>query len=158
MNAYDKAIEYISRGMKTEAQTFEYLKEKGFDEPQIKEAILLLKEKRYIDDIEYSARVFEIQYERGRGRLWIEQYLLKNRGVKRADITEGYALFLESRDKSPIDEDEKAFEIAEKTLDKKELDDKMQAKIIRKLASRGFRSSSAYRALDRLKRARHESE
>ena len=80
MSAFERAIGYISRGIKTEKAIWDYLKNKEYPKGEIFEAVQKLKEYGYVDDAEY-ARCFVNTYSRSKGKAYIRAQLFQ-KGVK----------------------------------------------------------------------------
>ena len=58
--AFKKALDYISRAMKTEKQVKDYLCLKGFDALAAERAVEKLKEYKYADDLQFAALYVEM--------------------------------------------------------------------------------------------------
>ena len=150
MNYREAAIRYLGTGAKSIKQVEDFLKKREASADETAEAIGFLKELGYLDDIKYSRGVFEREYEKGRGKARTLQYL-RSKGVEPADIEAGYERFLDEYE-GEYDERSLALKEAEKALSGNELDEKMKAKIARRLATKGFSSRDIYYALDKLKK------
>lgn len=149
--ASEKAAAYINIKPRTEFQVKKYLKDKGFEEDVANLVAKQLKEYHYIDDLQYAEMYFRYGFEKGRGTVRIKRELAE-KGVA-SDIIE---LAYEELEDIP-DQIEMAMAIVEdsiKGIDLEELDydakRKLQAKVGRKLMSRGFSSDVVYKVLGRL--------
>lgn len=149
MNALEKATAYLSRKPHTEKEVLEYLQRKGYEPDESAQAVSELKEYGYLDDLAYAKMYFEYGFEKGRGKDRISRELAA-KGVARDVIDYAYG---ELEDKP--DEQEMALRLAaqvvhesgglrdEMTYEEKQ---RLQAKIVRRLASRGFSGSVCYTA------------
>ena len=149
MDALEKATAYLSRKPHTEKEVAGYLIGKGYDAEETASAVARLKEYGYLDDAAYSKLYFEYGFEKGRGRDRIARELA-GKGVPRDIIDQAY----EELEEKP-DEEEVAMELAAQILRETGMDpadmsyeekQKLQARIVRRLASRGFSGSVCYRA------------
>jgi len=147
MDAFEKATAYLNIKPHTEKEVLNYLIRKGFEHDEAKEAVSRLREYRYIDDRAYARMYFEYGFEKGRGYSRISRELA-DKGVSRDIIEQAYE---ELEDKP--DEYEMAFAIAEQIVGEANLSvgecsykdkQKLQARIVRRLASRGFSGSVCY--------------
>lgn len=128
--ALKKAINLVTKRLKTEHEMREYLHQKGYDEDTIDAVILKLKSYSYIDDYDYTvAFVATHKNDTGRKKL---RYDLKNRGVPDTIIEE----VLEH---IPNEEErDTAKRLAVKYLKNKSLDEKTKKSLSNYLYSRGF--------------------
>lgn len=147
MDALEKAAAYLNRRPHTEKEVTEYLIGKGYAPDETASAVARLKEYSYIDDLAYSKLYFSYGFEKGRGRDRISRELA-GKGVLRATIDQAY----EELEEKP-DECEMARSLAEQIVQESggdpsgmsyEEKQKLQARIARRLASRGFSSSVCY--------------
>ena len=144
MDALDKATSYLNRKPHTEKEVIDYLLRKGYERDESVEAVRRLREYGYLDDLAYAKLYFEYGFEKGRGRERIARELA-GKGVERDLIEQAY----NELEDAP-DEYEMARRIAEQILTEAEKDpgemsyeekQKLQARIARRLASRGFSGS-----------------
>lgn len=149
--AAEKAAAYINIKPRTAYQVKTYLKGKGYEEDVIEQVIAQLKEYGYVNDLKYAEMYFEYGFEKGRGVSRIRREL-SEKGVSSELIDMAY----EELEEVP-DQTEMAMEIADSILrgiDTAELDydekRKLQAKIGRRLMSRGFSSDVAYKVIQRV--------
>ena len=151
MDVRERALYYLNIKPRTRKQVERYLKEKGFSEDEILPVLKELEEYSYIDDLSYSIMYFELGFEKGRGNLRIKRELAE-RGVTEDIIQNAF----EKLEDTP-DEFEAAMKIAEEAvsgIDIESLDygekRKLQAKVGRRLISRGFSTEDTYKVLGRL--------
>lgn len=136
---------------RTKKQVIGYLKEKGYGEEEILSAVGELEEYGYIDDVNFSRMYFEYGFEKGRGILRIKREL-SEKGVSGEDIQLAY------QELEYVPEPfETALEIGKsivRGIDTEALDyrekKKLQARIGRRLAARGFTAEIAYKVMNRL--------
>ena len=136
--AFTKAVDYLSRAMKTKRQVKEYLLNKGYDEQIVWYCIDKLKDYGYIDDSEYSKRYIS-SCSKNQGKRLVE-YKLMAKGVKKEDIENAYA-------DVDVDSKSNAKAVAEKYLKNKETTKENMAKAYRYLIGRGFSYEDATFAL-----------
>ena len=149
MDALEKATAYLNRQPHTEKEVKEYLLRKGYEAGEAEAAAAQLKEYGYIDDLSYAKLYFEYSFEKGRGKDRISRELA-GKGISRELIDLAY-----SELENVPDEYEMALALAAQiaaesggvTDDMSYTDrQKLQAKIVRRLASRGFSGSDCYSA------------
>ena len=138
VQAFNKAVDYISKTIKTKRQVKEYLLKKGYDEQIVWYCIDKLKDYKYIDDGEYSKRYIST-CSKNQGKRLVE-YKLMAKGVKKEDIEQAY-------NEVDVNGNENAKNVAEKYLKNKELTKENQAKVYRYLIGRGFSYDEASYAL-----------
>lgn len=127
--ALNKAVEYVSKTLKTKRQVKDYLISKGYSEDVVWHCIDKLKEYRYVDDKEYSRRFIE-STSKNQGQRLVE-YKLMMKGVKKEDISSAY-------DDTIVDANENARALAQKYLKNKERTKENISKAYRYLIGRGF--------------------
>ena len=149
--AASKAAAYVNIKPRTRLQVEKYLREKGYDEESVSEAVKQLMEYRYIDDAESARLYFEYGFSKGRGEARIRRELA-DKGVSAEDMDIAYDELEEVPD--PVD---MAMEIGRSMMagtDIEELDfdgrRKLGARIGRRLMSRGFSPEVAYKVIGRL--------
>jgi regulatory protein len=81
-----KALKLLERMDRTEAQLRSKLKEKGFDEDAIMQAIAYVKKFGYINDTNYATRFAENR-KRGKSKREL-YYMLQQKGVHAEDIAD----------------------------------------------------------------------
>ena len=149
MDALEKATAYLNIRPRTEKEVIDYLLRKGYEPDESESAASQLKQYGYIDDLAYAKLYFEYGFEKGRGRDRITRELA-SKGVDRDVIDQAYS----ELDQAP-DEYEMALAIAAQIVQESGgvNEDmsyterrKLQAKIVRRLASRGFSGSVCYNA------------
>ena len=151
--AAEKAAAYVNIKPRTALQVRRYLIDKGYEEDIVSQVIEQLKEYRYIDDMEFASMYFRYGFEKGRGVGRIKREL-SEKGVSSDVIDMAY----EALEDVP-DQTEMAMEIAHSMLIGIDMDEmdydakrKLQAKIGRRLMSRGFSSEITYKVIGRLVR------
>lgn len=149
--AIAKAVAYINHKPRTRQQVIQYLAQKDFDRDVIEEVVAELTEYHYIDDFNFSVLYFQYGFEKGRGIGRIKREL-SEKGVASDVIECAY----EELDEIP-DQEEMAMAIGASVVSGIDLDTlsyeekrKLQAKVGRRLASRGFSSDVVYRVIKRL--------
>ena len=151
MDVRERAVSYLNIKPRTKVQVIKYLRSKGFEDEEIKEAVDELEEYHYIDDLNYSIMYFEYGFEKGRGLIRIKREL-EEKGVPSDIIAAAYDEL-----ESVPDQYETAADIAKGMLngldtEAMEYDEKrkLKAKIGRRLASRGFSMDVVYKVINDL--------
>ncbi len=146
-----KAAAYVNHKPRTRQQVIQYLERNGFGSDAVEAAVEELTKYHYIDDFNFSVLYFQYGFDKGRGIGRIKRELLE-KGVA-ADVIE---CAYEELDEIP-DQEEMAMAIGTSVVSGIDSDAlsyeekrKLQAKIGRRLASRGFSSDIAYRVVKRL--------
>jgi SOS response regulatory protein OraA/RecX len=114
---------------------------------------------RYLDDYLYAARYYEYNRDKKRGVMRAERELIE-KGIDRETVRNAKEDFLYEQG---VDEYSDALEIARKEVYTKkdiygdevvvrEMDDRLSAKIARRLESKGFSRADIFRVLDTLRR------
>ena len=149
MDALEKATAYLSRKPHTQQEVTDYLLRKEYSREETADAVARLKEYGYIDDLAYAKLYFEYGFEKARGKDRIARELA-GKGVSRDVIEQAY----DELEEVP-DEEGTAFSLAQQIVREAGADpagmtyeekQKLQAKIVRRLASRGFSGGVCYRA------------
>ena len=141
--ALEAASAYLANRMRTVEEVRRRLREKEYESAEIEEAINDLIGLRYLDDYLYAQRYYEYNREkrRGSGRAARE---LAEKGVDEITIRNAREDFLFE---NKVDEFEDAMAVAIKALDGRVADDKLKAKIARKLETAGFSNGDIIRVL-----------
>lgn len=93
--AFKKALDHISRAMKTEKQVKDYLCLKGFDALAAERAVEKLKEYKYADDLQFSALYVEMN-GRQKGARRIKAELLQ-KGIDETKAEQALLMLSEER-------------------------------------------------------------
>ena len=127
--AFEKAMDYLGRGMKTAKQMRDYLEKKGYDSAVVEHVVSKLKEYRYVDDDAYAKLYVERNAATKGDRRLKQELIQKGIAVSRA---EQYA----------VTDDEQALtnaeRLAEKYLKNKPTTIKTLQNLQRYLLSRGY--------------------
>ena len=145
INALEKATAYLNMKPHTAKEVLDYLLRKGYEADESEEAVKQLSEYGYIDDYAYAKMYFEYGFEKGRGKDRISRELA-GKGIPRDVIDQAYSELDDVPDEREIALQiaaESGSELSEMTYEEKQ---KLQAKIVRRLASRGFSGSVCYSA------------
>lgn len=149
MNALEKATAYLNMKPHTAKEVLDYLLRKGYEADESEEAVKQLSEYGYIDDYAYAKMYFEYGFEKGRGKDRISRELA-GKGIPRDVIDQAYSELDDVPDEHETAREialqiaaESGSELSEMTYEEKQ---KLQAKIVRRLASRGFSGSVCYSA------------
>ena len=143
LSAFSRAVGYIEKSLKTQKQLQTYLKEKGFLQESIDDAVQKLKEYGYIDDKVYAEN-YTKTYKDKKGKIKLKFDLL-SKGVAADVIEEALQEF--------VDEDEQ-YAACEKLLKKyvknKPQDVKLKSKAYAHLFSKGFSGDIISRAIGKV--------
>ena len=150
----EAAVRKLADRMMTVAEMKSFLSGKGYEDEEIRQTILQLREDGYLDDRKYCAEYFVVAFRRNKGkyRVFAE---LRRKGVDEEIIAAAYEDYAEEQ---PVDETSMAREEAEKVLRLAELTpedpvpDKIRGRIARRLSSLGYGSGIIYAILEELKR------
>ena len=159
-SALEAAYSYLANRMRTTEEVRKYLKSRDYDDGEITDAVNELIGMRYLDDYLYAARYYEHNREKKRGVLRAERELLE-KGIDRETARNAKEDFLYEQE---VDEFADALEIARKELYMpagiygeppvlREADEKLTAKIARKLEAKGFAKGDIFRVLDEIRRS-----
>lgn len=157
--AAEAAYSFLAARMRTTEEVRKHLEGKGYDTGEITDAINDLIGMRYLDDYLFALRYYEYNREKKRGVLRAERELLE-KGIDKETARNAKEDFLYEQ---KVDEFEDALEIARKEVyvpsdiygeapRAREVDDRLAAKIARKLESKGFSKGDIFRVLDRIRR------
>lgn len=127
--ALAKALNYVSKTLKTKKQVITYLKGKGYADSNIYAVIDKLKEYGYIDDVEYAKKYIELNSSNQGKKL--SSYKLANKGIKLQDIDVAFT-------NTEIDHKSNALNTFTKYMRNKENTKENILKASRYLYSRGF--------------------
>lgn len=129
--AFDRALGYLEKGMKSEKGIRDYLRGKGYPDECVDRAASKLKEYGYIDDSIFAEN-FIRTYSNSKGRRKIKYDLLA-KGIDGEIIEEKLESIFEREDEEML-----CARLAEKYLKNKEIDQKTKEKLYRHLAGKGF--------------------
>lgn len=127
--ALSKALNYVSKSLKTNKQVKTYLFGKGYNENVVFYVLDKLKEYSYINDADYARQYVE-NCSLTQGKRMIEAKLMA-KGIRKADIDLAF-------DSIEIPQKENAIKLAQKYLRNKEKTRENFAKTYRYLMGRGY--------------------
>ena len=173
-SAAEAAYAYLANRMRTVEEVRKHLESKEYPEAEITDAVNELIGMRYLDDYLFALRYYEYNREKRRGVLRGERELLE-KGVDKETARNAKEDFLYE---NKVDEFEDALAIAEKMInttpdligepvqaedtgrdtERKPFDDKLAAKVARKLEGKGFAKGDIFRVLDTLRRESDRTE
>ena len=149
MNALEKANAYLNMKPHTAKEVTDYLLRKGYEAGETEEAVRQLEEYGYIDDLSYAKMYFEYGFEKGRGRDRIYREL-EGKGIPRDLIDTAYGQLEDIPDEREVAfalakriAKESGADLSEMSYDEKQ---KLRAKIVRRLMTRGFSGGVCYSA------------
>ena len=127
--AFEKAMDYLGRGMKTSKQIRDYLAKKAYDAEVVEHVVAKLKEYRYLDDSTY-AKVYVEQNSKTKGARRLQQEL-QQKGIGREQAEAASQLDGETARTN-------AAALAAKYMKNKTVDIKNLQRLQRYLLSRGY--------------------
>lgn len=139
--ALKKALNYISKALKTKKQVIIYLKGKGYSDKAVYYVIDKLKEYNFINDEEYAKAYLENNKTEGKK---LVDYKLMMKGVNKNDILNAREGFLDSSK-------EIAENLADKRLKNKAITSELLQKTYRYLIGKGFSYEEAEYAIKKYK-------
>ena len=152
ITAMEAAAKYLSGRMRTVLEVKNHLSTKGYKADEIDETVNDLIGLRYLDDYQYALRYYEYNREKHRGSLRAARELAE-KGVDPETVRYAREDFLYS---NKVDEYEDALNVALSEISLKpagtSYDEKLSAKIARKLDGKGFSRGDIFRVLDELRR------
>ena len=157
--AIETAYAFLASRMRTTEEVRKHLESKGYNDDEITDAINELIGMRYLDDYLYALRYYEYNHEKKRGVLRAERELIE-RGIDRESARNAKEDFLYE---NKVNEFEDALDIALREVFvqsdvygeppvMKTVDDRLTAKIARKLEGKGFSKGDIFRVLDSIRR------
>lgn len=152
LTAMEAAAKYLSTRMRTASEVRNHLSAKGYTPDEIDETVNDLIGLRYLDDYQYALRYYEYNREKHRGSLRASRELTE-KGVDPETVRYAREDFLYS---NKVDEYEDALDVALNEISLRTADtpydDRLSAKIARKLDGKGFSRTDIFRVLDELRR------
>ena len=127
--AFERAIDYLGRGMRTVKQIRDYLAKKGYPPEVVEHVVSRLKDYRYLDDDAY-AKMYVEHNSATKGERRLKQELVQ-KGIS-VSLAEEYSVVDEEKSL------ENARRLAEKYMKNKSRDIKTLQKLQRYLVSRGY--------------------
>ena len=157
--AIEAAYSFVAARMRTTEEVRRHLESRSYNDEEIADAVNELIGMRYLDDYQFALRYYEYNHEKKRGVLRAGRELME-KGVDKETAQHAKEDFLYEQ---KINEFEDALDIALKEVYvpsdiygdssvMKAVDDRMIAKIARKLESRGFSKGDIFRVLDSIRR------
>ncbi len=148
--AFDAACDFLSISERSKKETLNKLLEKGYSEEESEEAVQRLAEAGILDDHGYTMRYIEYSLAKGRGMRRIKNEL-RLKGIEAFEVED---VIYEMQEAGTIAEDngrERALEQAMNIVSGKEIDEKLIAKVARRLQTQGFESDEVYFVIGRLR-------
>lgn len=140
--ALSKAIEYLSKYLKTKKQIKTYLLSKGYPEQTVYKVIDKLKEHNYVNDKEYSVKFIE-STSKTQGQKLLA-FKLMSKGVRKDDVETAL-------NETEIDFKQNAYNLAKKHIKNKEKTIEQLQKTYRYLIGKGFSYEDIDYAISKLK-------
>ncbi len=139
LTAFDKAINLLSRGMKTKKQIMTYLKDKGYMPKVCNYVLDKLMEYKYVDDQSFAS-CYTKMTAKSKGKRAIA-YEMRQKGVSDEII----ASCLDEI----ADQKEVALSLAQKYIKNRPKDQKTKEKLYRHLVGKGFSHEDCFYALNK---------
>ena len=161
--AIESAYAFLASRMRTTEEVRKHLEGRNYTREEINDTINELIGMRYLDDYLYALRYYEYNHEKKRGVLRAERELAE-KGIDRETVRNAREDFLYE---NKVNEFEDAIDIALKEVFvpsdiygappvMRTFDDRLSAKIARKLEGKGFSRSDIFRVLDSLRKESSE--
>ena len=150
--AMETASAYLASRMRTSQEVRNRLRDHEYDAAETEDAIRELEALGYLNDYEYALRYYEYNREKRRGSQRAARELLQ-KGVDEETVRNSREDFMHEQ---KVDEFEDALYVACREAEDKEYDDKLGAKIARKLEARGFDNRVIIRVLEALRKSDYE--
>ena len=161
--AIESAYAFLASRMRTTEEVRKHLEGRDYTREEINDTINELIGMRYLDDYLYALRYYEYNHEKKRGVLRAERELAE-KGIDRETVRNAREDFLYE---NKVNEFEDALDIALKEVFvpsdiygappvMRTFDDRLSAKIARKLEGKGFSRSDIFRVLDSLRKESSE--
>lgn len=157
----DAAAKYLAFHSHTSMEMRKHLLQKGYEEEAVTEVVAEFKEYGYLDDSRYCMQYFDYAFGKGKGKRLVFAEL-KEKGVD-SDIVQFAFEDWEAEHGSDYDEKGRAREEASKVLrmagvefedfdEIRGVDEKLVAKVARRLQSKGYGSDVIYSVIGVLRR------
>ncbi len=152
MDIRDVAARYLAYRSRTVHEMRLHLRGKGFEEETVEEVISDFIECGYLDDYRYCSQYFDYAFGKGKGKRLVFAEL-KEKGIDSDTMTFAF----EDREEE-FDEKTRARKEAQKVLNMADLDpeerpdERLLAKIARRLQSKGYNSDTIYNVIGELRR------
>lgn len=150
-SAYEAACDILNYAERTVAEIRQKLSDKGYDEEEIDETVARLTEAGFLDDRGYAERYIEYALNKGKGMRRIRDEL-RRKGIAQFDIEDILFELEEQGRLEAADGKERAMKVAREAIGSAPLDEKMVARVARRLQSRGFEGDEVYYVLGVLRR------
>ena len=146
--AMDRAAKYLAYKPRTRRELLQHLREKGVDADDAEQCVETMESYHLVDDLEYSRMYIETMLERGRGMDRIRRELA-GKGVDRNTIEDALAEIGELPDESEIALRRALDMLYQTDVMSMEYEEqqKVRARIARKLNRQGFRTETVYSAV-----------
>ena len=140
LTALEKASALLAEKAYTQREMREKLISKGYQAKEAAEAAATLAERGYIDDAQYAADYISRAQDAGKGRLRIRKELAL-RGIPDEVI---------SCDRDKESELERALKAAGRLTEGRQFDERLKAKVARKLSALGYEASVIWAVLEKI--------
>ncbi|MDD4121785.1 MAG: regulatory protein RecX [Eubacteriales bacterium] len=153
----EAALRYLEHRERSAYEITSHLTSKGFSKQEIDEELMYLKELHYVDDERYCESHIRYAMRKGRGALRI-RYELKEKGVDEALIQQTLRQYFNRQTEKEIALAEatkileRNFGVSAEFENEILIDEKIIAKIGRRLASLGYESNVIYDIIGQLRR------
>ena len=146
--AMEAAAQYLANRMRTVQEMRQHLHDKEYSNKEIDETVADLIGLRYLDDYAYALRYYEYNTAKHRGSKRAMREL-EEKGVDKETIKFALEDYLYE---AKVDEYKMALEIAAKEAEEREIDDKLIAKVARKLNGKGFAQGDIIKVMSEMRR------
>ena len=136
------AMHLLERQERTEKQLHDKLKQQGYPDVCIEQAISYVKSYHYVDDLRYACVYIRYHQEKESRQKMMMKLLMK--GISREDIEQALEEEYQTNEVAQIEEI-----LKKKNYDEKEADEDCYRKMVQFLLRKGFRSSDVFRVMGR---------
>lgn len=140
LSASDEGLKLLQSTRRTEGEVRKHLAAKGYDESEIDAAVEYLISFRYVDDFAYALDYIEMSIGKGRGNMRIRREL-SEKGIDDETIEDAFCEKAEEYDSFgdlKYLQVKRAIEQIRDLVYDKDVDDKLLAKISRRLNGKGY--------------------
>ncbi|MEG0829712.1 MAG: regulatory protein RecX [Anaerovoracaceae bacterium] len=151
MDIRDRALNYLANRSRTAKEMVDHLKAKGFPMEEIEPTLEFLKDFSYIDDSDYCRQYFDYAFGKGRGIQRVKQELV-NKGVDSQII----AIAIEDYESETTELQRAKKQAAKLIANGETVEDKLLAKMGRKLTALGYTTDVVYKVVGEYMRGEHD--
>ena len=141
MNIKEAAVRYLEHRSRTCGEMRAHLAQKGFEAEEIRQTVEELKALHYLDDFQYTIAYLNYGFSKGKG-IRLIKYELYDKEVDSNTIEDAMCFY----------EEEYGVSLDDFEIERACPDEKMTAKIARRLSSKGYSSDVIYKVIGQIKK------